>query len=298
MGIRTIAELLLAVALISGAVYWLATRTGPADLADRPASAAQSPEPTFSADPAAEPAPRVGDRVEALSAEGWQAATIRRIDGGLAQLDYLRADLADESLDLRLLRRVEAEAPSATTAAPTSKAAEQFLTVPANAIANTTQTVSPPPQEREPQPLSPQSCFSFDERLPFAVLQQPPVDQAGILLAEAARRVFTCERLPADQRADAFAAASLHIARYAPSLSCFNGDVGVVDPHWQAHHDWAQRQTAKGQADNLAWKIESSMGCAEVAPVDRARLYAAVLGVLEQADGGMVKRVHDLANSL
>lgn len=115
VNLRSAVGLLVLLALVAGGAYWLGARGHRADdPATAPAVRVDAPAPAEPAAPLA-----IGERVEALSADGWQDATITAIDGVDATVDYERADLADERLDLRLLRRVEAvPAPPAVGAPP------------------------------------------------------------------------------------------------------------------------------------------------------------------------------------
>lgn len=121
MGARSALALLVLLGAIAGGGYWLGTRSlsspTPLIALGTPAAPASEtgPDP---ADPANEAPLRVGERVEALSAEGWEPATLVSIDGDQARVDYARPDLPDEALDLRLLRRPSADAPPGLGATP------------------------------------------------------------------------------------------------------------------------------------------------------------------------------------
>jgi len=58
------------------------------------------------ADPDQLPPIEAGERVEALSTDGWQLAQVLTVDHTAAELDYDADTLPNERLDLRLVRRV------------------------------------------------------------------------------------------------------------------------------------------------------------------------------------------------
>lgn len=73
-----------------------------------PVAAFQQPQATADlADPEQLPPIRVGERVEALSTDGWQQAKVLALtDGDTAEVDYDSAQLPNERLDIRLVRRI------------------------------------------------------------------------------------------------------------------------------------------------------------------------------------------------
>lgn len=134
VNIRAILGFVLILLLVLVVGIWLGRSGGvlgtparPAPTPPVPALPVSSPAvPPASADDPADPANaapiRSGDVVEALSAEGWQYATVLHVEDSEALLDYSRGDLPEERLDLRLLRQPEARpsgSPSPRQTTPT-----------------------------------------------------------------------------------------------------------------------------------------------------------------------------------
>jgi hypothetical protein len=70
-----------------------------------------------------EPLLKPGARIEALSSEGWQAATITAVEGDQVSIRYAHEVLGEERIDVRLIRKPESElvakaAPVAETKTP------------------------------------------------------------------------------------------------------------------------------------------------------------------------------------
>ncbi len=89
----------------SGIYFWRTSQPAPDPLPPT-VTPPPSSEPEI---PSVEPSLSVGSRVEALSSEGWQMATIKEIADDQALIAYQRSALGEERVDVRLLRKPEAE---------------------------------------------------------------------------------------------------------------------------------------------------------------------------------------------
>lgn len=82
------------------------------------------------ADPDRLPPIRVGERVEALSTEGWQKASVLTLVDGTAEIDYDTEHLPIERLDVRLLRRVAQSMDGDMVASPAGSEARPLAATP------------------------------------------------------------------------------------------------------------------------------------------------------------------------
>lgn len=282
MSARSAGAVLLLLVVIGGGGYWLGSRSQAPSTSTAvmpPASAeASASDP---ADPAVEAPLRVGDRVEALSAEGWEAATIAGVDGDQARVDYDRSELADESLDLRLLRpqaegaaalsAAEATADDGTQPADTSKAAAATNRAPpASACA-------PPPFERT------------------QLNRVPPPDTADELVA-ALRHTLECPQLDPGLRADSFASMSLAVVRSRPDPSCAGFRSGMLDGRWQTHRDWALPRDPASIAAELAARVTTAWDCGLDGEGARYALHGELLAMLDATVAGHVDRLPDFTD--
>jgi hypothetical protein len=156
----------------SGIAFWLGRSSGPAS--QEPPPTAGTPAATESEIPNVEPTLSPGSRVEALSAEGWQRATIKEISGDQALIAYETAALGEERVDVRLIRKPESElVAKAAPAAPAPRAPQTFT--------NPTATPTTPPAP----PLGPR---------PTTASKIPTGDYTCDLEGGATKDVFTDEK--------------------------------------------------------------------------------------------------------
>ena len=130
----------------SGIAYWLGRSSPATPAADTPAPL---PPPKAEAIINVEPSLAVGAHVEALSAEGWQGATIKQVSGSQALIAYERSSLGEEHVDVRLLRKPEAELVTNAPPAPPLDRAPAAVTTP---------TAPTPPVTPPAPPLGPRSA--------------------------------------------------------------------------------------------------------------------------------------------
>lgn len=283
MSARSAGAVLLLLVAIGGSGYWLGSRsqapstaTGapPPDRID-----ASAPDP---ADPASEAPLRVGDRVEALSAEGWEAATISGIDGAQARVDYERSDLADESLDLRLLRpevrgNLPANPPVALATEPTNLPDGTAQGGESRGAPGTGQApiaCAPPPFERT------------------QLNRVPPPDTADELVA-VLRHTLECPQLDPRLRADSFASMSLAVVRSRPDPDCAGFRPGTLDGRWETHRDWALQRDAASIGADLAARVTTAWDCGLRSDGARYMLHGELLALLDATVAGHVDRMPD-----
>lgn len=282
MSARSAGAVLLLLLLIGGGGYWLGSRSQapstfiaalPPEGAD--VSAPDPPEP-------ADAAPLgVGDRVEALSAEGWEAATVTGIDGDQARVDYDRSDLADESLDLRLLRP-QAEGAAALSAAEASANNDSVPVDASQAAAASVQSAhpgacAPPPFERT------------------QLNRVPPPDTADELVA-ALRHTLECPQLDPGLRAVGFASMSLAVVRSRPDPACAGFRPGMLDGRWEAQRDWALQHDPARIGAELAAKVTIAWDCGLRSDGARYALHGELLALLDATAAGQVERLPDFVD--
>lgn len=276
MSTRSAVAVMLLLAAVGGGYWWGSRAPSMADVSSSPgrpdASAADSAA-------AADEAPiRVGDRVEALSAEGWEAATVTGMEGQDARVDYERADLVDETLDLRLLRPLtDADLPGRSTA--------PAMSLDGGALPVESQNLATPGTE---------VCAPA----PFARVQLnrvPPPSTADELLS-VLRHTIECPQLAPGLRADAYAAMSLAIVRSRPDRGCAGFQPGMLDGHWAAHRDWAIQQDPARIGAELAAKLTTAWDCGLHGEGARYALHAELLAVLDATVAGQVERAADVVD--
>lgn len=284
MSARSAGAVLLLLVAIGGGGYWLGSRSQAPSMSsatlppDRIDASARDP-----ADPANEAPLRVGDRVEALSAEGWEAASVAGIDGEQARVDYDRSDLADESLDLRLLRpevagNLPTTPPSALSTAPTNSADGTAQVDESQGAAGTNQ---PPATTCAPAPF---------ERTQLN--RVPPPDTADELVA-VLRHTLECPQLEPRLRADGFASMSLAVVRSRPDPACAGFRPGMLDGRWEAHRDWALQQDPASIGADLAAKVMTAWDCGLRSEGARYVLHGELLALLDATVAGHVERMPD-----
>lgn len=110
---------------------------------------------------------------------------------------------------------------------------------------------------------------------PTAPLDDSKVPEPGPALEAALKNAvtlyFTCQSLPIERFARAFATLSVVIAQYAPDVSCFKGDAGAASRQWSFQKAWADGQ---GRGDLLMVSLRLKIGYALAClPDDQQRLF-------------------------
>ncbi|AVP97584.1 hypothetical protein C7S18_10415 [Ahniella affigens] len=245
------------VVIAASALFYVKMGTG-----DPTRTVRQSPAAVDLADPDQLAPIRVGERVEALSTDGWQWAIVVALpDHDTAEIDYESDQLPNERLDVRLVRRAaQPMTPeSARIATPKPSGSKRGVLPSAGEASN--RTGVPPPIKREPEAARDVLISGVENAYVGCFNDTSALELNGFLERSATNTPQTCIQ---KCRELGYAFAGL---QYGESCLCGNeyGKYGESD-HCDYPCTGDPAQTCGGYSTNAIYRTEGTLSIEERGP--------------------------------